>query len=145
MVHSIKRAAKMGNHWETNLPLQCTVHMHTYFCDSFYLDRICQNWDGLATTYGTLTSFCSLTCQGDPWNASVWYSKKCITMQQGCWEFKNIDMWLHIFTVVNIKIPVCWRTVFSETQETVIQKQSFRGAPSTGRNSETEGSSCLEI
>lgn len=34
---------------------------------------------------------------------------------------------------------------FSETQETVLQKQSFRGASSTDRNSETEGSSFKKI
>jgi len=76
--------------------------MHTYFCDSFYLDRYVKIEMALPPLMGHLTSFCSLTCQGDPWNASVWYSKKCNTMQQGCWEFKNIDMWLQIFTVVNI-------------------------------------------
>jgi hypothetical protein len=146
MVHSIKSGCK---NWK---PLRgkfaITLHnAHAYSLLWQFLPR--QNMSKLRRPChllrDTVTSFCSLICQGDPWNASVWYWENCITMQQGCWEFKNIDMCLHIFTVVNIKIPVCWRTVFSETQETVIQKQSFRGAPSTSRNSDIKGSSFEEI
>jgi len=41
MVHSIKNGCKNGKSLRDKIAI--IMHMHTHFCDSFYLYRICQN------------------------------------------------------------------------------------------------------